>query len=127
MFAQPPNLPPALERIATAPVLASERPLRYPDVKITRLVADRRVHTLGAVRIDFSNSRISESASYALLRTSTAARRLSRIEATVRTGGIFHVQAVAIGRMAVAVAAKTPTDARTLLRLALARLRRLSH
>ena len=38
---QAPNLPPALERIATTPVLASERPAGFPHLKITRLAANR--------------------------------------------------------------------------------------
>ena len=56
MFAQAPNLPPALERIATTPVLASERPAGFPHVTLTRLAPTRRIHTLGGVRVDFSNS-----------------------------------------------------------------------
>jgi hypothetical protein len=85
--------PPALERIATTPVLASERPAGFPKVKITRLAADRRIHTLGGVRIDFSNSHASESASYALMRTHAAARRLAHREAATKTGGLFHTRA----------------------------------
>jgi hypothetical protein len=118
------TLPPALERIATTPVLASEMPAGLTHVKVSRLAPDPRYHTLGAVRIDFSNARESESASYALLRTSGAAARLAQTEANVKTGGLFHVQAVAVGRFAVAVAAKTVSDARTLLRLAVAHLHR---
>jgi hypothetical protein len=66
MIAQSPKLPPAVERIATTPVLASERPAGFPHVKITRVAANH-IHTLGGVRIDFSNSHASESASYALM------------------------------------------------------------
>lgn len=84
MLAQAPKLPPALQRISTTPVLASERPAGFPHVKVTRLAADRRIHTLGVVRIDFSNSHASESASYALMRTHAAARRLAHTEATSR-------------------------------------------
>jgi len=94
MLAQTPMSPPTLQRIATTPVLASERPAGFPHVKVTRLAADRRIHTLGVVRIDFSNGRDSESASFALMRTNAAARRLAHTEATVRTGGLFHTQAV---------------------------------
>jgi len=118
------TLPPALERIARTPILASEMPAGLIHVKVSRLAPDPRYHTLGAVRIDFSNARTSDSASYALLRTSGAAARLAQTEANVKTGGLFDVQAVAVGRFAVAVAAKTVSEARTLLRLAVAHLRR---
>ncbi len=124
MLAQAPKLPPALERIATTPVLASEKPAGYPHVKITRLAANRRIHTLGGVRIDFSNSHASESESYALLRTHAAALRLAHTEATVKTGGLFHTRAVAVGRFAVGVTATTKAQAKTFLSLAVAHLRR---
>jgi hypothetical protein len=124
MLAQAPKLPPALQRIATTPVLASEKPAGYPHVKITRLAADRRIHTLGGVRIDFSNSHASESESYALLRTHAAALRLAHTEATVKTGGLFHTRAVAVGRFAVGVTATTKAKAKTFLSLAVAHLRR---
>jgi hypothetical protein len=124
MLAQTPNLPPALQRIATTPVLASEKPAGYPHVKVTRLAGDRRIHTLGAVRIDFSNSNASESAGYALMRTHAAALRLARTEATINTGSLFHTRAVAVGRFAVGVTATTKAEARAFLALALAHLRR---
>jgi hypothetical protein len=124
MLAQTPKLPPALERIATTPVLASERPPGFPRVKIDRLAADRRIHTLGGVRIDFSNSRASESESYALMRTHAAALGLAHREATLKTGGLFHTRAVAVGRFAIGVTAATKAGARTLLALALSHLRR---
>jgi hypothetical protein len=124
MVAQAPKLPPALERIATTPVLAAEKPAGYPHVKITRLAANRRIHTLGGVRIDFSNSHGSESESYALLRTHAAALRLAHTEATVKTGGLFQTRAVAVGRFAVGVTATTKAKAKTFLALALAHLRR---
>ena len=124
MLAQTPYLPPALQRIATTPVLASERPAGFPRVKITRLAANRHVHTLGAVRIDFSNRHASESESYALLKTQAAARRLAQREASVPTGGLFHVAATATGRFAVAVTATTRSKAKALLALALVHLRR---
>ena len=124
MLAQPPNLPPALERVATTPVLASEKPAGFPHVKVIRLAANRHIHTLGTVRIDFSNSHASQSASYALMRTHAAAARLAHIEATVNTGGVFQTRAVAVGRFAVGVAATTKAKAKTFLALALAHLRR---
>jgi hypothetical protein len=124
MLAQTPNLPPALQRIATTPVLASERPAGFPHVKVTRLAPTRHIHTLGGVRIDFSNSHSSESTSYALMRTHAAARRLAHTETTFKTGGLFHTRAVALGRFAIAVAAATKEQAKTLLALALSHLRR---
>jgi len=124
MLAQTPKLPPALQRIATTPVLASERPAGFLHVKVTRLAAERRIHTLGGVRIDFSNSRTSESASYALMRTHAAALRLAHREATIKTGGLFHTRAVAVGRFTVGVTATTKAKAKTLLALALSHLRR---
>jgi hypothetical protein len=124
MLAQTPKLPPALDRIATTPVLASEKPAGFPHVKVTRLAANRHIHTLGSVRIDFSNGHSSESASYALMRTHAAALRLAHTEATFKTGGLFHIRAVAVGRFAVGVTAATKAKAKTFLTLALAHLRR---
>jgi hypothetical protein len=124
MLAQTPKLPPALQRIAITPILASERPAGFPQVKLTRLAPTRRIHTLGGVRIDFSNSHASESASYALMRTHAAALRLAHTEASFKTRGLFHTRAVAVGRFAVGVAATTKAKAKTLLSLALSHLRR---
>lgn len=123
MLAQTPSLPPALQRIAATPVLASERPPGFPHVKIVRLGPNRHIHTLGGVRIDFSNSHASESASYALLRTHAAALRLAHREATIKTGGLFYTRAVAVGRFAVGVTATTKAQAKTFLALALSHLR----
>jgi hypothetical protein len=124
VLAQTPNLPPALQRIATTPVLAAERPPGFTHVKVTRLAPNRRIHTLGGVRIDFSNSHASVSASFALMRTHTAARRLAHTEATVKTGGLFHTGAVAVGRFAVGVTAKKKAQVKAMLALALSHLRR---
>jgi hypothetical protein len=124
MLAHAPKLPSALERIATTPVLASERPAGFPHMKITRLGPNRRARTLGIVRIDFTNRHTSEGAGYALLRTHAAAVRLARKAATVKTGGLFAAKAVAIRRFTVAVTATTAAKARILLALALKHLRR---
>jgi hypothetical protein len=124
MLAQTPQLPPALQRIATTPLLASERPAGFPHVKVTRLTADPRIHTLGGVRIDFSNSHTSESASYALMRTHAAAIRLAHTEATYTRPGLFNTRAVAIGPFAVGVTATTKAEANAFLTLALSHLRR---
>lgn len=124
MLAQAPKLPATLQRIASTPVLASERPAGVTHVKITRLGPNKRAHTLGIVRIDFSNRHTSESAGFALLRTHAAAVRFAHQAATIDTGGLFHTKAVAIRRFAVAVTARTAAKAKTLLALALAHLRR---
>ena len=124
MLAQVPKLPPAVQRIATKPVLAFERPVGFRHVKVIRLAPNRRLHTLGAVRIDFSNRHATESTSDALLRTHAAAIRLARIEAHTKVVGPFRVRSVAIRRFAVAVAAYTGTGAKHLLALAVAHLRR---
>jgi hypothetical protein len=123
MFAQTPKLPIPLQRIATTPVLASERPVGFVHFKINRLAADARIQTLGGIRIDFSNSHTTESESFALLRTHAAARGLARRVSTFRTG-VFFTRAVAVGRFAVVVAATTKAQATTFLALALSHLRR---
>ena len=124
MLAQVPKLPTPLERIATTPVLASERPVGFVHVKIVRLGPNKRAHTLGIVRIDFSNQHRSESAGYALMKTHAAAIRFAHQAATINLGGVFHTKAIAIQRFAVAVTAKTAAQAKTLLALALAHFRR---
>jgi hypothetical protein len=124
MLAAAPKLPPALQRIATTPVLASETPAGFPHLKITRLGPNKRAHTLGIVRIDFSNRHTAESAGYALMRTHSAALRFVHKAETIKIGGLFHTRAVAIRRFAVAVTATTAAKAKTLLTLALAHLRR---
>jgi|SRR6478609_6198330 hypothetical protein len=124
MLAQTPQLPPELQRIATTPVLASERPAGFPHVKITRLGPNKQAHTLGIVRIDFSNQHTAESAGFALMKTHAAAVRFARQAARINTGGAFHTKAIATQRFAIAVTATTPAKAKTLLALALAHLRR---
>lgn len=124
MLTQAPNLPPALQRIATTSVLASERPAGFPHVKITRLGPNKHAHTLGIVRIDFSNQHTSESAGFALMKTHAAAVRFAHQTATINVGGAFHTKAAATRRFAVAVTATTAAKAKRLLVMALAHLRR---
>ena len=124
MFTHVQTLPPLLEKIAATAVLSSELPAGFTHAKIVRLPPTAQIHTLGGVRIDFSNARTTESASYALLRTNAAAVRLARTEATFNGHGLFYTKAVAVGRIAVGVTATTVGAARTLLQLALAHLRR---
>jgi hypothetical protein len=96
----------------------------FPKVKVIRLGPNKRAHTLGIVRIDFSNQHTSESEGFALLKTHAAATRFAHQAATLNTGGLFHTKAVAIRQFAVAVTATTAAKAKTLLALALAHLRR---
>src|ERR1041385_2129935 len=117
MLAAAPKLPPALQRIATTPVLASETPAGFPHLKITRLGPNQQAHTLGIVRIDFSNRDTSESAGFALMRTHAAAIRFAHRAGTIKTGGLFYTRAVAIRRFAIAVTATTAAKAKTLLTL----------
>jgi hypothetical protein len=93
-------------------------------VKVTRLAPNKRVHTLGGVRFDFSKGGTSESESYALVKTHVAAVALARREAKIDLGGLFYTRATAIRRFAVGVTAKTPAKAKAFLALAVARLRR---
>jgi hypothetical protein len=124
MLAQAPKLPPALRRIATTPVLASERPAGFRHVKIIRSGPSRRAHTLGSVSFQFSNGASAEQTNDALLRTHAAAARLARLEAREPIIGPFHVRSLAIRRFAVVVMAYRASGARTLLALAVAHLRR---
>jgi len=124
MLVQTPQLPPALERIATTPVLASETPPGFHLAKVTRLAADARIHTLGGVRIDFSNSHGSESESFALMRTHAAAARFAQTEASYTRPGLFYTQAVAVGSSVIGVTATGKAQAKAFLALALAHFRR---
>jgi hypothetical protein len=119
-----PVLPPTLEKLYNTPVLRSEMPAGFHHAKVLRLAPNRRYHTLGAVRIDFTNARSSESASYALFKDVARATAFARTERAVKTGGLFRVRVAVVGRLVVGVAAKTSPQAKTLLRLALQHLRR---
>jgi hypothetical protein len=124
MLAQMSAVPATLQKLAKTPVLTSEMPAGFPRAKIVQLAPNQRLHTLGGVRIDFSNTHTTESESFALLKTNAAALHLARTEANVNGGSLFHVRAVAVGRFAVAVTAVTAGEASSLLRLAVAHLRR---
>lgn len=97
-------LPPVLATLSKTPVLRSEMPLGFTKATVSELPADPRYHTLGAVRIDFRAARSSESASYALFKSSA--------------------QAAAFARVEVGVTGPTRAQARVLLQLALGHLRR---
>jgi hypothetical protein len=113
-----------LEKIAATPVLASGMPAGFAHAKIVRLPAAGRVHLLGGVRIDFSNAHETDSAAYGLFTTNAAAVRFARTEAKVNGHGLFYAKAVTVGRVAVGVTAATASQATSLMRIALAHLRR---
>src|SRR3954471_8407498 len=117
-------LPPPLAKVHNTPFLRSEIPSGFKPTGILMLPADPRYHTLGSVRFDFKNAQTSESASYALFRTSAEAAAFSRVEGRLNTRGLFQISAVSVGRFAVGVTGQTRNQARALLRLAVAHLRR---
>lgn len=119
-----PILPPTLEKLYNAPVLRSEMAAGFHHAKVVRLAPDRRYHTLGAVRIDFTNARSSESASYALFMDVARATAFARTERAINTGGLFRVRVAVVGRFVVGVTAKTVAQAKVLLALAIRHLRR---
>jgi len=117
-------LPPLLAKLSNTPVLRSEMPSGFTRATVSELPADARYHTLGAVRIDFRSARTSESASYALFKDSAQAAAFARVEENVKTGGLFRIAVAPVGRIVVGVTGPTRAQARALLRLALAHLRR---
>jgi hypothetical protein len=119
-----PMLPPSLQKLYNTPVLRSEMPAGFHHAKVLRLAPDRRRHTLGAVRIDFTNARGSESASYALFKDVARASAFARTERAVNTGGLFRVRVATVGRFVVGVTAKTGAQATALLGLAIEHLRK---
>jgi len=123
MLALPANQP-LLQRLAATPVLSSEIPAGFTHAKVLTLAPNSRIHTLGAVRIDFSNKRTTESASYALMKTNGAAAQFAKSLSHVNGGSLFYVRTVAVGRFAVAVTAVTRRGADALLQLAVAHLQR---
>jgi hypothetical protein len=118
------SLPPPLAKLYNTPFLQSEIPSGFKQTTILKLPADPRCHSLGGVRFDFKNANSSESASYALFRTSARAAEFSRFEARLNTRGLFRISAASVGRIAVGVTGHTQTQANRLLQLALAHLRR---
>jgi len=125
MFAQAPALPPSLGKLGATPVLASEMPPGFSRAKIVRLAPNQKLSTLGGVRIDFINAHVTESASYALMRTNAAAALFAKTEMKIDGGSLFRVRAVAIGRFVVGATGRTATEASNLLRLAVAHFRRV--
>jgi hypothetical protein len=119
-----PILPPPLEKLYNTPVLRSEMPPGFNHAKVLRLGPDRRYHSLGAVRIDFTSARASESASYALFKDVATASAFARTERAVSTGGLFRVRVAVVGRLVVGVTSKTAAQAKALLNLAVGHLRR---
>jgi hypothetical protein len=119
-----PALPPPLAKLSDTAFLQSEMPSGFRLGTILKLPADPRYHTLGAVRFDFKNAHTSESVGYALFKTSAQAAAFSRVETRLKTGGLFRIAAVAVGRIVVGVTGQTRDQANTLLQLAVAHLRR---
>jgi hypothetical protein len=124
MFAQTPPTPPALQKLQTTPVLASEIPPGFSRAKIFRLAANQKLSTLGGVRIDFISAHVTESESYALTRSNAAAARLAQTEMKIDGGSLFRVRAVVVGRFVVGATGRTAAEAGAVLRLALAHFRR---
>lgn len=124
MFAQAQAVPPSLERLAATPVLASEMPPGFSRAKVIRLAPNLQLSTLGGVRIDFINAHLTESESYALMKTNAAAARFAQSEMKIDGGSLFRVRAVAIGRFVIGATGRTAAEAATILRLAVAHFRR---
>jgi hypothetical protein len=117
-------VPPPLVRLHDTPFLRSEMPSGFKPAAVLVLPADPRYHTLGGVRFDFKNAQTSESVSYSLFKSSAQAAAFSRVEARLNTRGLFQISAVSVGRFTVGVTGQTRNQARALLRLAVAHLRR---
>ena len=119
-----PALPAPLAKIYNTPFLRSELPSGFTQSTVLTLPADPRYHSLGAVRFDFKNADSSDSASYALFKTSAQAAVFNRFEARLNTRGLFQIAATSLGRIAIGVTGNTHKQAKALLQLALAHLRR---
>jgi hypothetical protein len=106
------------------PFVQSEVPSGFKQSAVLRLPADPRYHSLGGVRFDFKDAGWTESAGYALFKSSAQAAAFSRFEARLDTRGLFQIASASAGRIAVGVTARTRAQAHALLQLALAHLRR---
>ena len=125
MFAQAHVLPPSLAKLASTPVLAAEMPPGFDRVKIVRLADNQKLLTLGGVRIDFISAHTTVSESYALMRTNAAAALFAKTEMKIDGGSLFRVRTVAIGRFVIGVTGRSAAEASNVLRLAVARFRRV--
>jgi hypothetical protein len=117
-------LPPVLAKLSNTPVLRSEMPVGFTRASVSKLPADPRLHSLGAVRIDFKAARSSESASYALFKSSAQAAAFAHVEEKAKTGGRFQIAVAPVRGIVVAVTGATRAQAKVLLQLALRHLRR---
>lgn len=124
MITQAQALPPSLAKLAATPVLASEMPPGFSHAKVVRLAANQKLSTLGGVRIDFISAHLTESESFALMKSNAAAALFAQTEMKIDGGTLFRVRAVAIGRFVVGATGRTATEASNLLRLAVAHFRR---
>ena len=118
------TLPPPLERLLNTPVLKSEIPAGFAHSKVTALTADTRFHTLGAVRIEFTNRSTTEAVSLALFKTQADADAFVQTARNVKTGGLFRTQVARVGRFVLTAAAATQAQAKALMTFATAQLRR---
>ena len=125
MFTQAQTIPPSLQKLAATPILASEMPPRFSRAKIVRLAPNRKLSTLGGVRIDLINAHATESESYALMKSNAAAALFAQTEMKIDGGTLFRVRAVAIGRFVIGATGRTAAEAKSLLRLAVAHFRRV--
>lgn len=116
--------PPLLTKLANTPVLRSEMPAGFTRAAVVKLPAEQTYHLLGGVRIDFKNAHETDSESYGLFATPAQAQTFARVAANVRTGGLFSVAVMPVGRIVVAATAGTRAQVNALLQLALAHLRR---
>jgi hypothetical protein len=116
------TLPPPLEKLLNLPVLRSELPAGFDHSKASALTP--RYHTVGAVKIEFTNRTTTESVSFALFKTHAQAAAFARTERSIKTGGLFRIGVDLVGRVVIGAGAATRAQANALLAFGLDRLRR---
>jgi hypothetical protein len=115
-------LPPPLENLLHLPVLRSEMPAGFDHSKASALAP--RYHTIGAVKIEFTNRTTTESVSFALFKTQAQAGTFARTERGIKTGGLFQIEVDVVGRVVIGAGAATRAQAHALITFGLDRLRR---
>jgi hypothetical protein len=115
-------LPPPLENLLHLPVLRSEMPAGFDHSKASALAP--RYHTIGAVKIEFTNRTTTESVSFALFKTQAQAATFARTERSIKTGGLFQIEVDVVGRVVIGAGAATRAQAHALITFGLDRLRR---
>lgn len=116
------TLPPPLEKLLNLPVLRSEMPVGFKHSKASALTP--RFHTVGAVKIEFTNRSTTESVSFALFKTQAQAATFARTERGINTGGLFQIEVRVVGRVVIGAGAATRAQARALITFGVDRLRR---